>query len=89
MVVDGHVVSDTEKAEKDEMPDDGDGVVYYLGIIDILTRWTLAKRVEHVWKGLKADRRKISPVKPPEYGDRFFSFLQAIMRGGDGGQSFV
>lgn len=56
MVVDGKIINDTENAEKGEVPDDGDGVVYYLGVIDILTRWTLTKRLEHIWKGLKADR---------------------------------
>ena len=60
MVVDGKVISDTEKEEKGEMRDDGDGVVYYLGVIDILTRWTFTKRLEHIWKGLKADRVSIS-----------------------------
>jgi 1-phosphatidylinositol-4-phosphate 5-kinase len=30
--------------------------IYYLGIIDILTPYSLAKKVEHVWKGLSADR---------------------------------
>ena len=29
---------------------------YYLGIIDILTPWTLKKRAENIWKGFKADR---------------------------------
>jgi 1-phosphatidylinositol-4-phosphate 5-kinase len=30
--------------------------IYYLGIIDILTPWTLFKKVEHLWKGMNADR---------------------------------
>ena len=30
-------------------------VIYYLGIIDILTPYTTLKRMEHVWKGLRAD----------------------------------
>jgi 1-phosphatidylinositol-4-phosphate 5-kinase len=47
------------------------------------------KKVEHFWKGLKADRHKISPVNPQEYGDRFFAFMQAIMRGGEGGNRFA
>jgi 1-phosphatidylinositol-4-phosphate 5-kinase len=110
MIVDGKIISDTEKEEKGGMSDDGDGVIYYLGVIDILTRWTCTKRLEHIWKGLKADRvsissqaylfvlytntfsilqHKISPVNPVEYGDRFFSFLQAVMRGGGGGESFA
>ncbi|KAG8749316.1 Phosphatidylinositol-4-phosphate 5-kinase [Serendipita sp. 396] len=84
-VVNGKIVDDEEAVEKA----DGEGVVYYLGVIDILTRWTLTKKAEHVYKGLKADKHKISPVNPNEYGDRFFSFLQAIMRGGEGPNKFV
>jgi 1-phosphatidylinositol-4-phosphate 5-kinase len=30
--------------------------IYYLGVIDILTPYTVAKRMEHVWKGMRADR---------------------------------
>ena len=30
--------------------------IYYLGVIDILTPYSLMKKVEHVWKGMKADR---------------------------------
>ncbi|KAJ3501217.1 hypothetical protein NLJ89_g9442 [Agrocybe chaxingu] len=63
-------------------------MIYYLGVIDILTPYNVAKKAEHLWKGLKADRHKISPVPPPEYGDRFFSFMKAIMRGGEGGERF-
>ncbi|KAF8155900.1 hypothetical protein B0H34DRAFT_660090 [Crassisporium funariophilum] len=62
--------------------------IYYLGVIDILTPYSFAKRVEHVWKGMSADRHKISPVEPSEYGERFFSFMKAIMRGGEGGEKF-
>ncbi|KAF8954775.1 hypothetical protein BDZ97DRAFT_369376 [Flammula alnicola] len=59
--------------------------IYYLGVIDILTPYGFFKKVEHVWKGMKADRHKISPVPPAEYADRFFGFMKAIMRGGGGG----
>ncbi|KAI9569849.1 hypothetical protein HD554DRAFT_2189255 [Boletus coccyginus] len=62
--------------------------LYYLGIIDILTPYSTVKRLEHFWKGLKADRHKISPVPPHEYADRFFSFMKAVMRGGGGGGRF-
>ncbi|KZT37016.1 SAICAR synthase-like protein [Sistotremastrum suecicum HHB10207 ss-3] len=57
--------------------------IYYLGIIDILTPYTLVKKAEHFWKGLSADRHKISPVPAAEYGSRFFKFMQSIMRGGN------
>ncbi|KAI0800032.1 SAICAR synthase-like protein [Fomes fomentarius] len=62
--------------------------IYYLGVIDILTPYNTFKKVEHFWKGLSADRHKISPVPPIEYAGRFFSFMKAIMRGGEGGERF-
>ncbi|KAJ7746586.1 hypothetical protein B0H16DRAFT_1321020 [Mycena metata] len=62
--------------------------IYYLGVIDILTPYSGLKKLEHFWKGLSADRHKISPVEPGEYADRFFSFMKAIMRGGGGGERF-
>ncbi|KAF7317027.1 Phosphatidylinositol phosphate kinase PIPK5 [Mycena chlorophos] len=70
--------------------DDNDPLdkIYYLGVIDILTPYTCVKQLEHFWKGLSADRHKISPVEPGEYGDRFFAFMRAIMRGGGGGERF-
>jgi 1-phosphatidylinositol-4-phosphate 5-kinase len=64
------------------------GMIYYLGIIDILTPYNGMKKLEHLWKGAQHDRHKISPVPPDEYGDRFFSFMKAIMRGGEGGGRF-
>lgn len=67
---------------------DPESTIYYLGIIDILTPWTMVKKVEGIWKGLSADRHKISPVPPAEYSQRFFNFMKAIMRGGEGGQKF-
>ncbi|KAG2008781.1 1-phosphatidylinositol-4-phosphate 5-kinase [Coprinopsis cinerea AmutBmut pab1-1] len=64
-------------------------MIYYLGIIDILTPYSMVKKAENIWKGLKDDRHKISPVPPPEYAERFFAFMKAIMRGGEGGAKFV
>ncbi|KZT66258.1 SAICAR synthase-like protein [Daedalea quercina L-15889] len=72
----------------DEQNDNMD-LIYYLGVIDILTPYNTKKKVEHFWKGLSADKHKISPVPPREYGDRFFSFMKAIMRGGEGGAKFL
>ncbi|KAF9788216.1 hypothetical protein BJ322DRAFT_1002129 [Thelephora terrestris] len=62
--------------------------IYYLGIIDICTPYSTLKRAEHIWKGLHADRHKISPVEPGEYSGRFVSFLMAVMRDGEGGERF-
>jgi 1-phosphatidylinositol-4-phosphate 5-kinase len=30
--------------------------IYYLGVIDILTPYSLIKKLEHCWKGMSADR---------------------------------
>lgn len=34
--------------------------IYYLGVIDILTPWGTGKRIENFWKGLSADRVRLS-----------------------------
>jgi len=62
--------------------------IYYIGIIDICTPYTTFKRAEHIWKGMHADRHKISPVEPGEYSERFFAFLKAVMPDGEGGERF-
>ncbi|KAG6819860.1 hypothetical protein H0H93_007946 [Arthromyces matolae] len=59
-------------------------VIYYVGVIDILTPYGAKKKLENFWKGLSADRHKISPVPPAEYAGRFLAFMRAIMRGGEG-----
>lgn len=39
---------------------DGDmQVVYYLGVIDILTPYNLWKKAEHIWKGLRDDKVRL------------------------------
>ncbi|BGP08068.1 Phosphatidylinositol-4-phosphate 5-kinase [Rhodotorula toruloides] len=59
------------------------GVIYYLGIIDILTPYNCVKRIEHFWKGLKHNKHMISAVPPREYGDRFLAFIKSSIRGND------
>lgn len=55
--------------------------VYYLGVIDICTKYRSAKKIEHFWKSLTDDRHAISAVPPHEYGDRFLNFLLSVMPG--------
>ncbi|GAA6057599.1 hypothetical protein JCM3770_005405 [Rhodotorula araucariae] len=59
------------------------GVIYYLGIIDILTPYTCVKRIEHFFKGMKHNKHMISAVPPREYGDRFLAFIKSSIRGND------
>lgn len=40
---------------------DGDmGVVYFIGIIDILTPYALLKNLEYIWKGIKDSKVRLS-----------------------------
>ncbi|GAA6015336.1 hypothetical protein JCM10207_008953 [Rhodosporidiobolus poonsookiae] len=57
------------------------GVIYYLGIIDILTPYTMVKRLEHFFKGMRNDKRLISAIPPKQYGDRFLTFIRSCIRG--------
>ena len=54
--------------------------VYYLGIIDCLTKYNSVKKTEHFFKSLAARSRKgdISAVPPDRYGDRFIKFMSGI-----------
>ncbi|KAH7138195.1 hypothetical protein B0J11DRAFT_9008 [Dendryphion nanum] len=49
--------------------------IYYLGIIDCLTHYSLIKRMEHFFKGLANTESQISAIPPERYGDRFIKFI--------------
>lgn len=53
--------------------------IYYLGIIDCLTKYNVVKKSEHFFKGLANPSRKseISAVPPVEYGKRFVDFISS------------
>jgi 1-phosphatidylinositol-4-phosphate 5-kinase len=55
-------------------------MLYYLGIIDILTPYTASKRIEHYWKALANDRKLISAVNPKHYARRFLHFIVGAIR---------
>ncbi|KAJ3073324.1 Phosphatidylinositol-4-phosphate 5-kinase [Podochytrium sp. JEL0797] len=50
--------------------------VYYMGIIDIFTEYNTVKKVEHFFKSLMGNGRKISAVNSTAYGKRFVSFIE-------------
>jgi len=54
---------------------------YYFGIIDILQRWTLKKRLELWWKVhiLRYERQGLSCVPPEEYCNRFQAKLAELL----------
>jgi 1-phosphatidylinositol-4-phosphate 5-kinase len=53
-------------------------VVLYLGMIDILQNYSLAKRIEHAYKACYFDSNGISAVEPKLYAKRFQKFIQKI-----------
>lgn len=70
------VQTDTDSAEIElfEVYD----VVIYLGIIDILQKYNVKKKVEHACKSVKFDPLSISVVEPKIYSKRFITFLERI-----------
>ncbi|KAK9316024.1 hypothetical protein V1524DRAFT_394697 [Lipomyces starkeyi] len=64
--------------------------IYYLGVIDCLTNYSFAKKVETFWKGLSHSREKLSAIPPFEYGERFYKFIFSIVKtAGQGGSAQV
>lgn len=52
------------------------GEIYYLGIIDCLTNYSIKKRLETMWRSIGHSRSTISAVPAKEYGDRFLKFIK-------------
>jgi 1-phosphatidylinositol-4-phosphate 5-kinase len=54
--------------------------IYYLGIIDCLTHYSLIKRMEHFIKGIANTESQISAIPPERYGDRFIKFISGVTK---------
>ncbi|KAJ1548679.1 Phosphatidylinositol-4-phosphate 5-kinase, partial [Cladochytrium tenue] len=63
---------DADRATGDEL--------YFVGIIDIFTRYDGVKKLEHAWKSLFADSHGISAVNPGLYARRFLDFVDGAVR---------
>ncbi|KAI9010428.1 hypothetical protein CLU79DRAFT_710535 [Phycomyces nitens] len=50
-------------------------VLYFIGIIDILTPYNIVKKTEHIWKSMTQNKTTISSVPPRAYGERFSEFI--------------
>ncbi|KAJ3120861.1 Phosphatidylinositol-4-phosphate 5-kinase [Nowakowskiella sp. JEL0407] len=50
--------------------------LYYIGIIDIFTKYDRNKKVETFFKGIVDDKKQISSVNPSYYGKRFLQFMK-------------
>ncbi|KAI8341139.1 hypothetical protein BC941DRAFT_347147 [Chlamydoabsidia padenii] len=56
--------------------DEDSDLLYFIGIIDILTPYNFVKRSEHIWKSITQDKNTISSVPPNIYGHRFLQFME-------------
>ncbi|KAF2150006.1 SAICAR synthase-like protein [Myriangium duriaei CBS 260.36] len=54
--------------------------IYYLGIIDCLTRYSFIKRAEHAIKSFSQPDAEISAVPPMRYGERFLNFMRNYIK---------
>ena len=53
----------------------GEKLLVFVGVIDVLQSYVLRKRVEHTWKALVHDGDKVSVHKPSFYVKRFLEFM--------------
>lgn len=59
-----------------ETSSDDSNVVYFFGIIDCLTNYSLIKKLETVWRSLNHDLRVVSAIPPKQYSHRFYDFIE-------------
>eukprot|EP00795_Rhopilema_esculentum_P003697 gene3697-14970_t len=64
----------------------GDRLILFLGIIDILQSYRMAKKLEHGWKSLIHDGDSVSVHNPSFYARRFINFMgeKVLKRGSPG-----
>ena len=53
--------------------------ITYLGLVDMLTEWTPAKKLEHFINGRLHGGRDISCQPPARYAERMLTFLEAAI----------
>ena len=58
----------------------GDGLIYHVGIIDFLQKYSFRKWLETLIKGLFHDPRKISSVDPELYARRCYAFISHVTK---------
>ena len=53
--------------------------IYYIGIIDIFTEFTAAKRAEYIIKSIQYEYGTASCVPPTQYANRFVDFMDKAL----------
>ena len=54
-------------------------MLYFIGIIDILTFYGGRKKLEHAAKSMIYDNDGISCVPPKQYAERFLAYLASVV----------
>ncbi|KAI9481255.1 MAG: hypothetical protein EXX96DRAFT_480589, partial [Benjaminiella poitrasii] len=54
-------------------------MLYFLGIIDILTPYNFVKKTEHFLKSFTQNKKTISAINPEAYGERFIEFMENVV----------
>lgn len=54
----------------------GERLILFMGIIDILQSFRMAKKMEHRWKSLLTDGDTVSVHRPKFYSERFLNFIK-------------
>ncbi|CCF59591.1 hypothetical protein KAFR_0H01810 [Kazachstania africana CBS 2517] len=63
----------------DGLNNNNEHCVYYVGIIDCLTNYSLTKKLETCWRGLNHDLDMVSAIPPKKYAGRFYKFIETAM----------
>jgi 1-phosphatidylinositol-4-phosphate 5-kinase len=71
---------DVDGGRKYYDPHDGEDVMLYFGIIDILQEYNMGKKLEHAYKSIQFDSHSISAVDPNLYSRRFQGLMREIFR---------
>lgn len=53
-----------------------DDYIYYIGIIDCLTNYSIVKKLETFWRSLNHDKKLVSAIPPRDYGQRLYEFIE-------------
>ena len=71
-----HFFKDYEGGITSSDTHDNDGrYIYYIGIIDCMTNYSIVKKLETFWRSLSHDRKVVSAIPPRDYGQRLYSFV--------------
>lgn len=73
-----HALSIIRRRGSDGLPSQSGRELYFVGVIDVLQRYTLRKFFETQIKSLRHSTAEISCVPPAQYAERFCGFVERV-----------